>query len=324
MRRRIGNSELTVAPLAFGCNVFGWTADEVTSFRLLDAFVDAGLNLIDTADVYPAWHPGTAGGESETIIGRWLKRSGNRDKVVVATKVGMRMSRSLGLESLSKKYIHKAVEDSLKRLQIDTIDLYQSHIDDPGTPLEETLEAFGDLIAQGKVRTIGASNYKVGRLIEALNISRTNGLPRYESLQPEYNLYDREDYESNFEKFCVQEGLGVITYFSLARGFLSGKYRSTEDLGQSPRGEGVKKYLNGRGFRIIDALHTVAAQLKGHPAQVALAWLMARPSVTAPIASATTLEQLNDLIEATKISLDPSAVKVLNEASDYETVSAPA
>ncbi len=323
MNRKIGNSDLTVAPLAFGCNVFGWTADESTSFKLLDAFVDVGLNLIDTADVYPVWHPGTAGGESETIIGRWLKRSGKRDKVVVATKVGMKMSPALGVESLSKEYISKAVEGSLKRLQIDTIDLYQSHIDDPNTPLEETLAAFGELIAQGKVRAIGTSNYTAERLKEALDLSRSNGLPRYESMQPEYNLYDREDYELNLEQLCVEEGLAVITYFSLARGFLSGKYRSTEDLSQSARGEGVQKYLNSRGFKIVDALRMVASELKRSPAQIALAWIIARPSVTAPIASATTLEQLNDLIEATKVTLDPSAVRMLNEASEYVTVSSP-
>ena len=318
-KRRIGNTALEVAPLAFGCNVFGWTADEAMSFKLLDAFVDAGLDLIDTADVYPVWHPGNVGGESEAIIGNWLKKSNKRDKVTVATKVGMKMAPGLGCESLSKDYIMKSVEDSLKRLQIDTIDLYQAHNDDPNTPLEETLEAFDQLIKQGKVRAIGASNYKRDRLKEALAVSKQHGFARYECLQPEYNLYDREDYENNLEKLCADEKLGVISYFSMARGFLSGKYKSKADLDQSPRGKGVEKYMNDRGFKIIEALHTVATEYNSTPAQVSLAWLIARPSITAPIASASKMEQMPDIIKAAQLELKPEAVELLNKASAYET-----
>lgn len=314
-KRKLGKSDLMVAPLAFGCNVFGWTADEAMAFKLLDAFVDAGFNLLDTADVYPVWHPGNVGGESETIIGNWLKKSGKRDKVIVATKVGMKMSSTLGTENLSKQYILSSVENSLKRLKIETIDLYQAHTDDPVTPLAETLETFTALIKQGKVKAIGASNYKSERLKEALSVSAANGFARYESLQPEYNLYERENYEENLEPLCKSEDLGVLSYFSLARGFLSGKYRSEKDLTQSPRGEGVKKYMNDRGFRIIDALHKVAAELNSTPARVAIAWIIARPSITAPIASATTLAQLDDLIEAAKLTLSQAIVKELDEAS---------
>lgn len=322
-KRQIGNSKLSVAPLAFGGNVFGWTVDESMSFKLLDAFVDAGLDLIDTADVYSVWQKGNSGGESETIIGRWLKKSGKRDKVVIATKCGMKMAPTLGSESLSKEYILKAVESSLKRLQIDTIDLYQSHKDDPNTPVEETMDAFAQLVREGKVRVLGASNFEPSRLEESLDVSRRKGIPRYECMQPEYNLYDREDYERNLESLCVRENIAVISYFSLARGFLSGKYRSAGDLQQSARGEGVKKYMNERGFRIIDALHTVAGELKSNPARVSLAWLIARPSVTAPIASATTLEQLNDLIAAAKLELSDEMVKVLDDASAYEVAISP-
>ncbi len=314
-KRNLGKSGLTVAPLAFGCNVFGWTADQATAFKLLDAFVDSDLNLLDTADVYPVWHPGNVGGESETIIGNWLKRSSKRDKVIIATKVGMKMAPALGTENLSRSYIFDSVEKSLKRLQIETIDLYQAHTDDPVTPLEETLTAFDDLIKQGKVRAIGASNYSGARLKEALAVSKTAGLARYESLQPEYNLYDRAGYELELEPLCHKEQLAVISYFSLARGFLSGKYRSEADLSQSPRGTGVKKYLNERGFAIVDALHKVAKELHSQPARVALAWLIARPGITAPIASATTLSQLEDLIAAAKLTLSAAAIAELDQAS---------
>ncbi|MBK9201210.1 MAG: aldo/keto reductase [Candidatus Obscuribacter sp.] len=314
-KRNLGKSGLTVAPLAFGCNVFGWTADQATAFKLLDAFVDSDLNLLDTADVYPVWHPGNVGGESETIIGNWLKKSSKRDKVIIATKVGMKMAPALGTENLSRKYIFDSVEKSLKRLQIETIDLYQAHTDDPVTPLEETLTAFDDLIKQGKVRAIGASNYSGARLKEALAVSKAAGLARYESLQPEYNLYDRAGYELELEPLCHKEHLGVISYFSLARGFLSGKYRSEADLSQSPRGTGVKKYLNERGFAIVDTLHKVAKELHSQPARVALAWLIARPSITAPIASATTLSQLEDLIAAAKLTLSAAAIAELDQAS---------
>jgi aryl-alcohol dehydrogenase-like predicted oxidoreductase len=316
-KRKLGNSGLTVAPLAFGGNVFGWTIDEQTSFRLLDAFADSGLNLIDTADVYSRWAAGNSGGESETIIGRWLKRAGNREKIVIATKVGMEMGE--GRKGLSKGHILRSAEESLKRLQTDYIDLYQSHQDDSETPLEETLDAYAQLISQGKVRSIGASNYSAERLSEALKVSRENGLPRYESLQPLYNLYDREEYEKELEPVCLENGVGCISYYSLASGFLTGKYRSADDLQKSPRGQGVKKYLNERGFRILKALDEVAAEHRSTPARVALAWLIARPSVTAPIASATSLEQLNDLIEATKLELDNSAIERLNDASAWQS-----
>jgi aryl-alcohol dehydrogenase-like predicted oxidoreductase len=314
-KRKLGNSGLEVAPLAFGGNVFGWTVDEPTAFKLLDAFVDAGFNLIDTADVYPKWVPGNKGGESETIIGNWLKGGGKRKKVIIATKVGVEMAP--GSKGLSKAYILRAAEDSLRRLQSDTIDLYQSHIDDAQTPLEETLEAYAQLISQGKVRTIGASNYSAERLTQALRTSKLHGLPTYQSLQPEYNLCDRAEYEAKLEPVCQENGLGVISYFSLASGFLAGKYRSEGDLTKSSRGQFVKKYLNDRGFRILQAVEQAAKQYHSTPAKISLAWLIARPSVTAPIASATSLEQLNDLIEATSLKLDHSTLESLNRASAY-------
>jgi aryl-alcohol dehydrogenase-like predicted oxidoreductase len=312
-KRKLGNTGLEIAPLAFGGNIFGWTVDEPTSFQLLDGFVEAGFDFIDTADVYSKWKPGNEGGESETIIGNWMKQRGNRDKVLIATKVGIELAPDK--KGLSKAYILRAAEDSLRRLQTDYIDLYQSHRDDTETPLEETLEAYDQLIRQGKVRAIGASNYAGERLIEARKVSEEKGLPTYESLQPLYNLYDRADYEQNLEPVVLEQGIGVIPYFALASGFLTGKYRSEEDLTKSNRGPGVKKYLNERGFRILDALDQVAAQLHSTPARVALAWLIARPSITAPIASATNLDQLHDLVEATKLQLDPAAIKILNQAS---------
>jgi aryl-alcohol dehydrogenase-like predicted oxidoreductase len=312
-KRKLGRSGLEVAPLAFGGNVFGWTVDEPTSFQLLDAFVASGFNLIDTADMYSTWVPGNKGGESETILGNWLKRTGNRGRVLIATKVGMEMGPNK--KGLSRAYITSAVEDSLRRLQTDYIDLYQAHQDDPNTPLEETLDTFAQLIQQGKVRAIGASNYSAERLSEALDISERHGYPRYESLQPLYNLYDRAEYETELEPLCLKKELGVICYSSLASGFLTGKYRSETDLSKSPRGQIIKKYLNERGFRILRALDDVATKYHSTPARVALAWLMARPSITAPIASATNPEQLNDLIEATKLELDHSSVETLNQAS---------
>lgn len=313
-KRKLGNSGLEVSPLAFGGNVFGWTADEAMSFRLLDAFVAAGFNLIDTADVYSRWVPGHEGGESETIIGKWLKRSGKRQSVIIATKVGKEMGPDK--KGLSKPYITQAVEASLRRLQTDYIDLYQSHDDDVDTPLEETMETFGQLIKQGKVRAIGASNYSAKRLAEALQVSEQNGYPRYQSLQPLYNLYDRGDYEKELEPLCREKGLGVITFFSLGSGFLAGKYRSEADLANRARADMVKKYLNDRGYRILKALDSVAQQHKTTPAKVALAWLIAQPTVTAPIASATDLEQLNQLIEATTLELDSSSIALLNQSSD--------
>lgn len=313
-KRRLGDSGLEIAPLAFGGNVFGWTVDERTSFRLLDAFVEAGLNLIDTADVYSHWAPGNTGGESETIIGRWLRRSGKRAKVIVATKVGMELR---GRKGLSKTHILRSAEESLRRLQTDYIDLYQSHQDDPETPIEETLEAYASLILLGKVRTIGASNYSAERLRQALRVSQQNGLPRYESLQPLYNLYDREAFEAELEPLCVEKHVGVINYYSLAGGFLSGKYRSDSDLLKSVRGQRAKKYLDERGFRILNALDAVSKRTRATPARIALAWLISRPAITTPIASATSLEQLNDLIEAAKLDLDEGSLRLLNEASAW-------
>jgi aryl-alcohol dehydrogenase-like predicted oxidoreductase len=312
-KRRLGNSGLEVAPLAFGGNVFGWTADEPTSFKLLDAFVASGFNLIDTADVYSRWATDNQGGESETIIGKWLKRSGDRDKVVIATKVGMEMGP--GSKGLSADYIMRSAEESLRRLQTDYIDLYQSHVDDPDTPQEETLAAYARLVEQGKVRAVGASNFGAARLAEALKLADEKSLPRYESLQPLYNLYDRAEFEESLGPLCLAQNVGVISYFSLASGFLTGKYRSEEDLSKSPRGRGVKKYMDERGFRILGALDEVAARHDSTPARVALAWLIARPSVTAPIASATSLEQLDDLAEAVRLELDASSIELLNRAS---------
>ena len=313
-KRNLGNSGLETFPLSLGGNVFGWTADEQTSFALLDAFVAAGFSLIDTADVHSVWAPGHVGGESETVIGRWLKRSGRRQDVLIATKVGMEMSPVK--KGLSRAHILESVDNSLKRLQTDYIDLYQSHIDDDKTALDETLETYARLIEQGKVRAIGASNYKAERLGEALQMSKQHGYPSYQTLQPFYNLYDRADYETNLEPICMEKGLGVISYFSLASGFLTGKYRSEADLSKSPRGRRTKDYLNDRGFRILQALDQTANRLESTPACVALAWLIARPSITAPIASATSLEQLDDLIEATRLELDGASIALLNKASD--------
>jgi aryl-alcohol dehydrogenase-like predicted oxidoreductase len=316
-KRKLGKSGIEIPPLMFGGNVFGWTADEATSFRLLDAMMDAGFNAIDTADTYSVWVPGHKGGESEAVIGNWLKGRGGREKVVIATKVGSQMG--AGEKGLAKGWIEREVDSSLKRLQTDYIDLYQAHFDDPSTPLEETLRAFAGLIEQGKVRAIGASNYSAARLTEALEASKRLGLPRYESLQPHYNLMERALFEPELEPLCAAEGLGVIPYFSLAGGFLTGKYRSEADLAKSPRGAGLKKYLNERGFRVLGALDEVAGRHGATPAQVAIAWLIARPSVTAPIASARTLGQLNDLIEATRLRLDASIFDRLNQASAYTT-----
>ncbi len=310
--RTLGRSELKVAPFALGGNVFGWTVDRPTGFRILDAFVDAGFNLIDTADTYSVWIDGHHGGESETIIGEWLRHSGRRDDVLVATKVGMDMGP--GGKGLSEGHIQSSIDGSLRRLQTDRIDLYQAHRDDPDTPLDETLGAFGDLIEEGKVRVIGASNYDADRLEEALLLSQDRGLPRFESLQPRYNLIDREAFETSLEPVCRAEGLGVLAYSSLASGFLSGKYRSTEDVGKSPRGKSAVKRLDARGLRILAALDAVSGRLGVRPATIALAWLMARPSVTAPIASVTSIDQLRELISAATLSLDSAALLELERA----------
>src|SRR5208282_3681813 len=313
--RKLGGSGLQVSPICLGGNVFGWTADERTSFSILDSFVGAGFNFIDTADVYSRWVPGHTGGESETVLGNWFKQSGKRKNVILATKVGIELAPDK--KGLSKAYILREVEDSLQRLQTDYIDLYQSHIDDASVPLEETLEAYAQLIKQGKVRAIGASNYSSERLVEALKVSKQHGLPRYESLQPHYNLYERAGYEKELEPVCLKEGIGVIPYFALASGFLTGKYRSENDLAKGPRGQMVKKYLDERGFRILAALDEVAAKLHSTLGKVAIAWLIARPSITAPIASATSVEQLKDLVEAASLQLDPGSIETLNQASSY-------
>ncbi|HZP88493.1 MAG TPA: aldo/keto reductase [Burkholderiales bacterium] len=312
-KRKLGKSGLEIAPLVFGGNVFGWTIDEAASFKLLDAFVARGFDCIDTADVYSVWVPGHAGGESETVIGKWMKQRGNRGRVIIATKVGWEMSKDK--KGLSKAYILRAVEDSLRRLQTDTIDLYQSHKDDAETPVDETLAAYDALVKAGKVRAIGASNFGAERLAESLKASDAHGWPRYQSLQPHYNLMERTEYERNLEPLCLREGLGVITYFSLAAGFLTGKYRSEADLGKSPRGGGIKKYLNERGMRVLAALDAVAARRDSPAAAVALAWLLARPSVTAPIVSATSMEQLNTIISAVDLKLDADDIAELDQAS---------
>lgn len=314
--RPLGRSGLSIPPIAFGGNVFGWTADAATSFSLLDAMVDAGLNFIDTADVYSRWVDGHTGGESETLIGQWLKKTGKRDRVLIATKVGMDMGQ--GKIGLKPAYIRQAVEDSLARLQTDHIDLYQAHKDDPDTPLADTLEAFADLIAAGKVRAIGASNYSAARLNEALITSERLGLPRYESIQPEYNLYTREPFENGLQELVLSQELGTINYFALASGFLSGKYRSAADANQSVRGQKiVEKYLDARGLRILKALDEVAENSGAGPAQVALAWQLAQPGITAPIASATSIAQLDELVGAAHLKLSRDDLVRLSAASAW-------
>lgn len=312
--RRLGRSSLEVGPLAFGGNVFGWTADDATSFRLLDAAVEAGVTLIDTADVYSAWVPGHKGGESETVIGAWLKARGPavRDKVVLATKVAMLPARA----GLSRDNILAACDESLQRLNTDRIDLYQAHRDDAATPMTETLSAFGELIKAGKVRVIGASNFTAERLLEALRLSAAEGLPRYETLQPLYNLSDRGDFETDLRALCVQQDIGVIPYYGLASGFLTGKYRTEADFAKSVRGARMGQYLNDRGRRILAALDAVAAAHRATPAQTALAWLMAQPSVVAPIASATSLAQFEELVGAMRLTLSAVDIKALAEASE--------
>jgi aryl-alcohol dehydrogenase-like predicted oxidoreductase len=312
-KRQLGRSSLYVSPITFGGNVFGWTADEPMSFRLLDAWLDAGFNFIDTADVYSRWHPGNKGGESETIIGNWLKARGSRDKVVLATKLGIEMAP--GKKGLSRHYMMQAVEDSLRRLQTDYIDLYQSHRDDPDTPIAETLSAYADLIKQGKVREIGASNFTADRLAASLQVSAEQGLPRYESLQPQYSLVERAEFEGPLEDLCLREKVGVIGYYSLASGFLTGKYRSRSDMEGRPRGSRVEKYLNDYGLGVIKALDEVAARYRAKPGQIAVAWLIARPSVTAPIVSATNPDQLQELAGAAQIKLDAAAIQQIDAAS---------
>ncbi|ADW72705.1 aldo/keto reductase [Rahnella aceris] len=315
-KRELGRSGIQVPLLTFGGNVFGWTVDQAASFNLLDALLDHKLNFIDTADVYSSWVEGNKGGESETIIGNWLKKSGKRDQIILATKVGKPMGE--GKVGLSPRYIKEAVEASLKRLQTDYIDLYQSHDDDADTPLAETMAAFDALIKEGKVRAVGASNYSAPRLAEALKVSQENGLARYETLQPQYNLYDRKVYEEALEKVVTDNGLGVINFYGLAAGFLTGKYRTKADAGKSKRGENViARCLNERGLKVLAGLDQVAEKHGAQPGQVALAWQIARPGITSPIVSATSLQQLNELAQAATLKLDDTDIRTLNDASAW-------
>lgn len=314
-KRTLGKSDLLVSPITFGGNVFGWTLDEKQSFKILDAFVDASFNFIDTADTYSAWVPGNSGGESETIIGNWLKKTGNREKVIIATKVGGELSKQK--KGLRAQYIKEAVEASLTRLQTDYIDLYQSHYDDKKTPVSETMTAFNDLIKEGKVRFIGASNLKAERIKESNQFARDNNLAGYVSIQPLYNLYDRERLEKEYLPLIEEEALAVINYYALASGFLTGKYRSGKDLDISPRGQGIKKYLDKRGIRILKALDNVAAAQNVPVAQIAIAWLLHKPFITSPIASATNETQLKDLIAAVSLKLSTEQVAMLDTASEY-------
>ncbi|WP_413534283.1 aldo/keto reductase [Rahnella inusitata] len=316
-KRELGRSGIQVPVLTFGGNVFGWTVDQSASFSLLDALLDNNLNFIDTADVYSRWVDGNQGGESETIIGNWLKKTGKRDQIVLATKVGKPMGE--GKVGLSPRYIKEAVEASLKRLQTDYIDLYQSHDDDADTPLAESLAAFDALIKEGKVRAIGASNYSAPRLAEALKVSKDNGLARYETLQPLYNLYDRKVYEEALEKVVTENGVGVINFYGLASGFLTGKYRTKADASKSKRGESViERYLDDRGLKVLKGLDQVAEKHGVQPGQVALAWQIARPSITSPIVSATSLQQLNELVQAATLRLDDADIQTLNDASAWK------
>jgi aryl-alcohol dehydrogenase-like predicted oxidoreductase len=308
-KRSLGRSGIEVSPFALGGNVFGWTVNESVAFDILDGYARSGFNLIDTADVYSTWVPGNKGGESETIIGEWVKKRKNRKEVVIATKVGKPMGP--GKMGLSAKYIRQAVEDSLERLQTDYIDLYQSHDDDPHTPMEESLRVFTDLIKEGKIRAIGASNFTADRLAIALETSKANNYARYETLQPPYNLYDRS-IEKELQPLCVKEEIGIISYYGLASGFLTGKYRTEQDLGKSVRGGGIRKYLDTKGKKILSALDEVSAKYKTSPAAIALAWIMARPAVVAPIASATNVHQLAELLKAVEINLDSESVEKLS------------
>ena len=314
--RRLGRSDLRLGPIVFGGNVLGWTVDQAGAFRILDAFVDAGFNAIDTADSYSRWIPGHKGGESETIIGNWLKQGGGRrEKVLILTKVASDMGGDK--KGLSQRYIKAEVEESLARLGIETIDLYQSHRDDPNTPVLETMETYAALIKEGKVRAIGCSNFTAARMRESFEASRAHGLPRYESVQPGYNLYDRADYERELEPVCLKENVGVIPYYALASGFLTGKYRSAADFGKSQRGGRMSAFLNSRGLKILAAMDDIAVEHAVTPAAVALAWLIARPSITAPIASVTSLEQLKDFTAAVSLKLTPAEIAILDAASAY-------
>ncbi|MFC6100681.1 aldo/keto reductase [Olivibacter domesticus] len=314
-KRKLGLSDLEVSPITFGGNVFGWTLNEQESFNILDALIDNGFNFIDTADVYSKWVPGNKGGESETIIGNWLAKRGKRDDVIIATKLGAEMSENK--KGLKAAYVKSAIETSLQRLKTDYVDLYQTHYDDEDTPVGETIQALNDLIKEGKVRYIGASNYKAERVYESNEFARKNNLQPYISLQPLYNLFDREHFEKEYLPLVQDENLAVLNYYALASGFLSGKYRSESDLNKSPRGEGIKKYLNDRGYRILTVMDEIAANKNIAPAQIAIAWLLHKPFITAPIASATNQKQLDDLLKATEIKLSDEEVRLLDRASEW-------
>lgn len=314
-RRKLGKSDLMVSPITFGGNVFGWTLNEKESFRILDAFVDAGFNFIDTADTYSLWAPGNSGGESETIIGNWMKERGNREKVLIATKVGGEITETK--KGLRPDYIKRAVEESLTRLQTDHIDLYQSHYDDLNTPVSETMTAFNELVEEGKVRYIGTSNLSADRIKESNQFARDENMAEYVSIQPHYNLYERQRFEDEYLPLIEEEKMAVINYYALASGFLTGKYRNEKDLGKSPRGGGIKKYLDERGQKILRALDEVSADLGVPQAQIAIAWLLHKPFITSPIASATSLEQLDDLIGAASLKLSSDHVELLDKASGY-------
>lgn len=312
-KRNLGDTNIEVAPLALGGNVFGWTIGERDSILVLDKFVSVGYNFIDTADMYSRWKPGNTGGESETILGKWMKERKNRKNLVIATKVGADMGEGA---KLSKAYILKSVENSLKRLQTDYIDLYQSHYDDLNTPVEETLEAFNTLITSGKVKAIGASNYSIERLKTSVEYSKANNLASYQTFQPEYNLYSREHFEKNYKEYCLDNNITVICYYSLASGFLTGKYRSEADLTKSARGGGIKKYLNSRGLGILNSFDDISSKMGVSQASVALAWLQAQTGII-PIASATNIAQLKELTDAAEITLSKDDLGLLNESSSY-------
>ena len=315
-KRQLGKSGLYVNPIAFGGNVFGWTIDEKQSFKILDAFFDAGFDFIDTADTYSWWVDGNIGGESETIIGNWFADRKNRDKIILSTKVGSQTKEHP--KNISKKHILKSVEDSLRRLRTDYIDLYQTHFDDEITPVEETLSAYQQLIKEGKVRVIGTSNMSPERILKSLKASEKEGLPKYETLQPLYNLMEREPYEKELKSIVEENNMGVLNYYSLASGFLTGKYRSKDDLTKSPRGGSLEKYLNDKGFAVLKALDEVSEKHNSTPATVSLAWLLARPTITAPIVSATSLKQLQSIIDAPKLKLDENDMDMLNKASNWK------
>jgi aryl-alcohol dehydrogenase-like predicted oxidoreductase len=315
-KRQLGHTDLHIYPVVFGGNVFGWTLDEKHSFEILNGFANAGFNFIDTADVYSRWVPGNSGGESEIIIGKWMKEKKNRHEIILTTKVGSDMGD--GKKGLKKNYILKAIEDSLKRLQTDYLDLYQTHYDDESAPVLETLEAYEQLVKDGKIHWIGTSNMSPERLNESLATSAEKGLPAYQTLQPHYNLYAREIYETQYEPIAVKNNLGVITYYSLQSGFLTGKYRSSADLTKSPRGGAMEKYFDKRGMKILETLDAVSAEYHTTPAAVALAWLIQQPSVTAPIVSATNLLQLDSIIQAPKLALRDDAMGFLNAASAWQ------